>query len=412
MNQTILKAGTAVTDITPPLEVGLLTSSVKGLYEPFQSVRTPLKARVLLLKKGSETIALVSLDLLALNSTAVGGWEAFKKGLSDQLSPEKIIITCTHSHNAPESVALSGLYLTKVYQIWLSNVQHKIRQAIEQAAASAIACTVSVAAAVLEGYSLQRRIPTPNGIIMSDTFPVVPPELMDREPVDRRVRTVVFRNGEGNAIATLVHALCHPVHEMCLPHISAEFPGEMCTALEQEGGYGMPLYLNGAAGDINPPTVSAGPAFAQQHGVALADAAVTAQQNSTPIDVSEGIGFIHHETLLRVRPEANMNDEQDAMARLNVLRLGTLAFVFLPGEPFVETALAIEQHSPFENTIVVAYAENTIGYIPTAKAYEEGGYEAGPGKWSYLKKGSDEVIQGQVTRLLKELYNTNVPQKI
>ncbi len=70
MEPSPLLAGTSVTDITPPLEVGLLTSSVHGLYEPFQSVRLPLKARVLVLGTEQDLVAVVSLDLLALNDYA------------------------------------------------------------------------------------------------------------------------------------------------------------------------------------------------------------------------------------------------------------------------------------------------------------------------------------------------------
>jgi neutral ceramidase len=397
-----LQAGTAQVDITPPLEVGLLTSSVKGLYEPFQSVRLPLKARILVLRSGEEMLALVSLDLLALNDTAVGGWHHFKKELSDIIPPEKIIITCTHTHNAPESVALSGLYLDAAYRKWLSRIQDGIKNAILQAAIATKPCSVAVASSRLEGYSMQRRIPTPEGIIMSDSIQPIAPELLNREPVDRRVRSVIFQDASGNVIATLVHAICHPVHEMCMPHISAEFPGEMCLTLEAIGENGMPLFLNGAAGDINPPTVSEGPAFAQRHGQALAE---LVQEQGRLFIESSGFRSVYHEMKMPVTAEMKLANEKDALARLNVISIGPLAIVFIPGEPFVETALAIEKDSPFKHTIIAAYAENTIGYIPTLQASREGGYEAGPGKWSFLEKGTDALITKEVLRLLKELFN-------
>ena len=69
----------------------------------------------------------MSLDLLALNDTSVDGWENFKAGMAEQIQPDKIILTCTHTHTAPESVALSNLYLTKAYKNWLDDVQTKIK---------------------------------------------------------------------------------------------------------------------------------------------------------------------------------------------------------------------------------------------------------------------------------------------
>src|SRR5690606_19448987 len=143
-----------------------------------------------------------------------------------------------------------------------ADVQHKVKEAILKAAMAARPCYASFAVGVLEGYTLLRRIPTPEGVIMSDAVQPIAPELMNRQPVDRRVHSVAFRDQHGDMIATLVHAVCHHVHEMLLPHISAEFPGEMCLALEASGEHGMPIFLNGAAGEINPPTVSCGPAWA------------------------------------------------------------------------------------------------------------------------------------------------------
>ncbi|WP_123848213.1 hypothetical protein [Chitinophaga lutea] len=403
MEPSQLLAGTSVTDITPPLEVGLLTSSVNGLYEPFESVRLPLKARVLVLGTVKDLVAIVSLDLLALNDAAAGGWRRFKRALSDIIPPDKIIIACTHTHNGPESVALSGLYRTPVYKSWLADVERKIRDAILQAATNARPCYPSVAVEELAGYSMQRRIPTPEGVVMSDSLQPIAPELMARGPVDRRVHTVIFHGVRGEAIATLVHAVCHPVHEMCMPHISSEFPGEMCVALEASGEFGMPLFLNGAAGDINPPTVSGGPAYAQEHGRALA--ALVRRHEGTLCD--EAFRYIHREILLPVRPEAGMPQEPEALARLNAIAIGSLAIVFIPGEPFTQTALAIERASPFEHTIVAAYAENTIGYIPTPTAFEEGGYETGPGKWSYLGEEADALITVAASQMLAALHSNN-----
>ena len=77
-----------------------------------------------------------------------------------------------------------------------------------------------------------------------------------------------------------------------------------------------------------------------------------------------------------------MTNPAGCIARFSALRIGSLAFLFLPGEPFMETAWAIEKDSPFEHTIIVGYSENNIGYIPTEEAFGLGGYEVGPGKWS------------------------------
>jgi len=400
MHQSNIKAGTAIADITPPLEVGLLSSSIKGSYVIFESVRLPLKARVLVLESGNELVAVVALDLLALSNTSVGDWEQFKKGMSSIIPPHKIILTCTHTHNAPESAGLSSLYLTEAYRNWLNDTQTTINNAIIQAVESLQPCEVFYCVDMLKGFSLQRRISTSKGIVMSDSVQPISNELMQKQPIDHRVHTIRFKNGD-KVLATVVQAACHPVHEMCIPHISAEFPGELCAVLEASGKNGLPLFLNGAAGDINPPTVSMGATDARRHGEALAK--IVAQQDGLRTDEWE-VKSGYKEWQLSIRPEMNMVNKGDALARFNAISLGQLAIVFLPGEVFTETALAIEKTSPFAQTIVVGFSENNIGYVPTEQAFDEGGYEIGPGKWSFLPKGADKIIMAKALELLQELH--------
>jgi len=402
MDQLQLQAGAAVADITPPLEVGLLTSSVKGLYEPFESVRLPLKARVLVLQSCDELVAVVALDLLAINDTSVGGWAAFKQSLSDIIPAEKIILCCTHTHSAPESSAMSGLYLTKAYKTWLDDMKQQIKTAINKALASLKPSSLSIATSILNGYSMQRRIKTPAGVVMSDSVQPIAAELLDLPPVDRRVKTLYLRDESGLGIATIVQAVCHPVHEMCIPKVSSEFPGEMCVALETDAQNGVALFLNGAAGNTNPPTVSYGAEYAHKHGVALA-ATAQKQEGKVEIDTSE-FKFIHSELQLSTRKEAGITNANDAIARLSIISIGSLAIIFLPGEVFIETAFEIENNSPFELTVIAGFGENNIGYLPTKAAFNEGGYEVGPGKWSFLEPGTDQLLAREAMRLLKELY--------
>ena len=52
-----------------------------------------------------------------------------------------------------------------------------------------------------------------------------------------------------------------------------------------------------------------------------------------------------------------------------------LAIVGLPGEVFAELGLDLRARSPFPHTLVLGLANEAIGYVPTRRAYDEGGYE-------------------------------------
>ncbi len=60
---------------------------------------------------------------------------------------------------------------------------------------------------------------------------------------------------------------------------------------------------------------------------------------------------------------------------VQTLTINDTAWVGLSGEPFIELAFDIEHRSPFPRTFVLGYTNGCIGYVPTARAYEEGGYE-------------------------------------
>jgi neutral ceramidase len=86
---------------------------------------------------------------------------------------------------------------------------------------------------------------------------------------------------------------------------------------------------------------------------------------------------------------------------VQVVALGDeIAWVSLPGEIFVELGLAIKEKSPFKHTLIAELANGAIGYIPTARAYDEGNYEPISARCA---KGSGEKLQEAAIRLLTEL---------
>ncbi len=86
---------------------------------------------------------------------------------------------------------------------------------------------------------------------------------------------------------------------------------------------------------------------------------------------------------------------------VQALRIGGLALVGIPGELMVELGLQIKKRSPFEQTSVLELANDYIGYIPTRRAFEEGGYEP---EASLFKPGVGEKIVDAAVTLLAGLH--------
>jgi hypothetical protein len=60
---------------------------------------------------------------------------------------------------------------------------------------------------------------------------------------------------------------------------------------------------------------------------------------------------------------------------VQALAIGPITFVALPGEPFVETGVAIRERIGRENVIVLGYSNDDVRYILPASAYQGDKYE-------------------------------------
>ena len=60
---------------------------------------------------------------------------------------------------------------------------------------------------------------------------------------------------------------------------------------------------------------------------------------------------------------------------IQAMRLGSVALVAMPLEPFGEIGAAVKQSSPAAYTAFSGYSNGYFGYMPTADAYPKGGYE-------------------------------------
>ena len=82
------------------------------------------------------------------------------------------------------------------------------------------------------------------------------------------------------------------------------------------------------------------------------------------------------------------------------MRIGELALVAMPGEPFAQVGVEVRRRSSFRVTMFSGYSNGNLGYIPMRSDYEHGGY----GVWnSPLAPGSAEAVIEAATELLQSL---------
>ena len=111
--------------------------------------------------------------------------------------------------------------------------------------------------------------------------------------------------------------------------------------------------------------------------------------------------------LVTVLGEANRMDglrnaPESFPLHLMGLRVGDVALLGIPGEPFGRAGVEIRKAPDWELILPSCTSNGYEGYFPMMECYEEGGYEA---RSSRYKAGTAEQIIAESTTLLAELRN-------
>ena len=71
----------------------------------------------------------------------------------------------------------------------------------------------------------------------------------------------------------------------------------------------------------------------------------------------------------------------------------------LPGEPFVEYQLFARDQRPDGGVCVAGYGDGGPGYIPTSRAFQQGGYEP---TVALAAPESETILQAAIRKLLRD----------
>jgi hypothetical protein len=253
--------------------------------------------------------------------------------------------------------------------------------------------------------------------------------------IDPTVDVVGFRRpGDGAALAALVsysaHATSGPQQ-----HWSASYPGRLAAHLGAGLGLGPERvsFMPGASGNTEPasddpdqigrdlasaalsafqriPWMTEGGLRAEVRPISLPSRELTGFPIEMVADVHEPVRKADPLSFARIaRYYANEylrlleRGEAPHETILQVIAIGHVAFVAIPGEPFIELATEIKRRSPFEHTVVVSLANDTVGYIPDAASFPDGGYELIPAWQSRLAPEAGDLIVDAASQSLTRL---------
>ncbi|MCP4263405.1 MAG: hypothetical protein GY774_38745 [Planctomycetes bacterium] len=425
-----IRAGSSKVNITPPLGVKLIGSYGK----PSDSILDDLYVKALVLNDGSTTIAIVSADLLytPLEEITNPVREIIKEKTG--IPAENVLVCATHTHSGPEVFTRSKLIPGKetpvddIDQSYLRSLINKIAGSVFIAYHNMKDVKIGAAKGSLPEIIYNRRPKKPDGLVeMAFTLPLdvtatrkivrdtegnvrvtftLPDKELEFGPVDPEVCVLRAEDMDGGIVASLVNFGCHPVS--IYPHlstaISADYPAYTTKVVEEMEG-GICLYGLGLAGNIVP--IQRGVEPRKQIGKAIGGEALrNLQFVSTSGDIT--LKALKKEVRFPTKKPSSPDQAGDAdttkkyiTTEIQVLRLGDVYILGLPGEVLVEVGLEIKRRAGVKKLFVISISNDSIGYVCHKSAYDEGGYESGTG--TNLAKGAGEIMVRESLNLISRI---------
>ena len=436
--QAMLKGGCAKVNITSPLGIPLIGSAGK----PSDDVIDELYAKALVLNDGSTTIAIVSVDLLYVPLEEITN--PIREIIKDKIGiPGRNVFICAiHTHSGPEVFTRSKLRPEKevpaseIDQFYLQTLIRKTASSVilayknmrENSRKAGAQVKIGAAKGQIPEILYNRRPKNNDGSVkmaftlgpevtatkkietdaegnVKVTF-TLPDEKADLDfgPIDPEVCVLRVEDMDGGIVGSVVNFGCHPVciYPYLNTTISADYPAYTTQVVEQMEG-GVCLFALGLAGNTVP--VRRGVIPRQQIGKALGGEALRRLQFVTTAgDVT--LKALKKEIRFPVKTASSSDKLKDVdetnyiTTEIQVLRLGDIYILGLPGEILVEVGLEIKKRAGVEKLFVVSVSNDAIGYVCHSQAYEEGGYE--PVSGTNLAKGAGEIMIKEALDLINQ----------
>jgi hypothetical protein len=429
-------AGAAVTDITPGESVFLY--GYPNVPRWSTGVHDPLLASAVYLASGDEHCLVLSSDVIFVDAALTA---RVRRRIAHLVPPAGILVSATHTHSAPVTVDCLACShdrnVPKVDAHYLARLEDAMVSAAVRACTSAIPAEVGLSLAESTGLGTNRRDP--------------------RATNDTEMPVLIVRSAQSHApLGVMIICNMHPtvLHEDSTL-ISGDFPGLARQYLQQQllGADCPVVWHTGPAGNLSPRHVVSANTFDEAQrlgkiaGDAIAGAVAQIDSFQTPpiqcrqafvhlplrrfpspqqatealmvsqrrldelrrsgasrqaVRTAECDWFGAQETLTLSRASADGRVNAVAAkcmpAEIQLIRIGKWDFVGWPGEMFVEFGLELKRDFP--NAFPIAYANGELqGYLVTAQAAEDGGYEASNAL--FRSPDSGELLVGATRELIE-----------
>ena len=377
-------------------------------------VRDPIYHRIAALDDGDTTVFFISTDTCEMSPDYV---DKVKKDIQQQLGipAQSIWWMATHTHSAPEigPPGVGGAFMPERYDqasAGESNPDYTnfaeakliegLRQARKELQPARLGFGIGFSTA-----NIDRRAMDDHGNMTIGLNP--------DGPTDRQIGLIRLETVDGKLIGLLAN---YPIHGTVLGHenlkITGDVQGVVAQYVEQKLGAPM-LFINGAEGNLAPiysvyPDPESG--HLDQFRVLVGDRILQANRRiggmTSEVALSESEVTIESPLRATLKWPASLGSYARTapggatLVRIPVKFLEINHDAVLWGAPvelFCKIAVDVRNQSRFPYTFYFGLLDGALGYLPTAEAFHEGGYE--PEASPFTDRVEDDFRQGVITHL-------------
>lgn len=426
---------------------------VRGYYEKryVKGILDDLYVRTIVFDDSIKITAIISLDLGNLPQNV---FDAMREEISKSCNMDKeaVFISCIHTHTGP-NVILDEQKKDNIDYAYAKMLISQVRDSVIYAKADLDETEVEYAQNKVENVAFVRRYRMKDGSVSTNPGVDNPEIAHPLGNADDTVKLIKLKRKTADDIL-MINFACHP-DTIGGEYISADFPGYVCSSIENIVPGTKCMFLQGAEGDIN--HINVHPTSAENKllkpdfdgvprgieytahigrkiaGAVLSVISITEKINCDTIDkysvklinlpsfrenhrINEAkrivelfeagraaeLEFKEMELTTAVAEAKRIlsleNGPDFFTFNISAVKIGELVFAGIGGEAFAEIGSRICKLCPDKKIIVCCLTNGQGGYIPTTSAYSEGGYEA---RCSKLSAGGDDIIVETVKRFLE-----------
>lgn len=428
-----MKIGTFKVDVTPENGASL-ACGING------KVDSPIFIRGVIIDDSGTRIVLVSCDFIHIWGSA---HEEMKKSIAKAAGTvaENVFLHSVHQHDsvriALEQNAIykkyNGVEITPLH--YYKKINTDLELAVSQAANNLKEINgIATAERRISGLASNRRMLDENGKVYATRWSMCHDSELQKKPtglIDSMLRSIGLIGDYGKPLAVLHFYASHPMTAYRRNMVCSDVPGAALDyAAKHYGGDAFQIYFTGCAGNITfgKYSIENKEASLKLLGKRLGREMLENCRGLEPREPGR-IRLKHSSFELPLKAALNekellaeleKTEEKSKKIRLEMrlalvrnwekwkkISISRISFgnhvhiLSFPSETVVEYQLYAQSLIPERFLACAAYANGSYGYIPTAKMYEEGGYE--PERGAITTAEAEEKMKKAIMEALKEL---------